>query len=107
MKTLEYNNEAERQSIIDREVGSGFTLSEERNHSDGDFLVFITAGEAVAKEKKDAKKDLSERDRSGVDVRLLEDIAELLIAKGVFAENELPPQAQERLNKRRELRAKI
>lgn len=107
MKSLEYNSETERQTIIDREVGNGHILSEERNHKDGDFLVFITSGELAAKEKKDAKKDLSERDRSGVDVRLLEDIAELLIAKGVFAENELPPQAQERFNKRRELRAKI
>lgn len=106
MKTLEYKNETERQKIIKREIGKGLTLNEEKNHEEGNFLVFITPEELAVKEKKDAITSLVERDKSGTDVRLFEDLMELLLVKGVFIESELPHGAQTKLNKRRELRAK-
>jgi hypothetical protein len=40
-------------------------------------------------------------------VRAIEDIHDLLIAKGVFAENELPPPTRAKMAERRRLRGKL
>lgn len=61
----------------------------------------------AAKIKKQRKKDLDEMTGTAPDSRLSDDLCELLIAKGVILETELPLQAHQRLILKRSYRTEI
>lgn len=60
---------------------------------------------APEREAEATKAELSQTDKDMA--RVSEDILDLLISKGLFTESELPPKAQETLNKRKQLRSKL
>lgn len=108
---IEFESPAEKEKIIAEQTTDGLVLIGEENIVNGDFLIFSTTEEVAIKEaelmKKNAKKELSDRDRSGEDIRLIEDIVDILIAKGLMTESDLPQSAKDKLSKRRELRTKL
>jgi hypothetical protein len=106
MKILRYNSEIEKQTLIDQEINNGLVLFEEQNHSDGEFLVFATTEEVADNEKKCANRELNERSMTGKNIGIMEDVIDLLVAKGVFAEDELPQETRRNLARTKELRSK-
>ena len=51
-----------------------------------------------------AKAELAARDAEGADIRVIEDMLEALISKGVLSLTDLPEAAQKRIEKRQALR---
>ena len=104
---IPYENSAERESIITEQTIAGLALVEDQTLTEGSFLIFATTEELATRESDGAKRQLKDRDKSGEDMRVLEDLIDLLIAKGTFTENDLPQAAQDKLSERRDLRAKL
>jgi hypothetical protein len=64
-----------------------------------------TAEEKAEKTRAEAQRDLAASDLGAV--RVLEDLVELLVAKGIVAKADLPAASQAKLDARKTLRAKL
>ena len=57
--------------------------------------------------KEDAKEALQKLDESGSFVRAMEDVLDVLIAKGILTLSDLPEAAQDKINERKTLRQTV
>jgi len=88
-------DEQGRVIAVSREPGSGF--SEELAAGDPVVSAFLACLDGDGSSLAASDLDL---------IRVLEDVVELLIAKGVILFTELPPDAQQKILRRQQLRAR-
>jgi len=101
-----YSSPDERQQIMEEQLAKGMMFFSD--HSDVDLrkcLVFATAEEMEVYNAKAARIALNNSDsKMG---RVVEDLINLLVAKGIMASEELPAEAIERIADRVALRDKL
>lgn len=109
---IKYITGEERENIIAEKAALGLKVIEEHNISeiiDGEsipvnYLVFATEEEISIRDKEAAGIQIKERDKSGKDMRIIEDLIDILLLKGLISEADIPPGAMDKLNERKRLR---
>ena len=112
---IKYVTEEERENIIAEKAALGLTVIEEQNISEiidaesipVNYLIFATEEEISIRDKESAGIQIKERDKSGMDMRIIEDLIDILLVKGVISEADIPSGAMDKLNERKRLRGII